>query len=215
MTVRFYGGGALAKTFEDAAVAVGCDIATGDPDVAVIALEVEDHDHTEEVSALTRWAIQTLPRSVSIIITSQVPPGWTGSWRNERLFYVPHTLIQGRHEAMAETPHVLAVGCSDPGADVPAAMQDYLDRFKCPILKMGYATAELAKISLNYILSVQIDAARLLRDVADDSGAWWDHIEQYLRLDDRIGPKAYVRPGYVGGHLSRDVKTVRKLAGLA
>src|SRR5262249_8956683 len=46
-------------------------------------------------------------------------------------------------------------------------------------------------------------------------GADWAEIAPALRLDRRIGPHAYLKPGLgiAGGNLERDLETVRTLAG--
>ncbi|PYM80615.1 MAG: GDP-mannose dehydrogenase [Candidatus Rokuibacteriota bacterium] len=119
----------------------------------------------------------------------------------------------------ADTPRALSperfiVGCADPAAALPAALGEYLAAFGCPILRMGYESAELAKIAINVCLVASISAANTLAELCERIGADWAEIVPALRLDRRIGAHAYLGPGLgiAGGNLERDLATVSRLA---
>jgi UDPglucose 6-dehydrogenase len=89
-----------------------------------------------------------------------------------------------------------------------------LRAFGCPILPMRYESAELAKISINFCLVSSISVANTLAEVCEAIGADWSEIAPALKLDRRIGPHAYLKPGLgiAGGNLERDLTTIERIA---
>jgi UDPglucose 6-dehydrogenase len=78
---------------------------------------------------------------------------------------------------------------------------------------MSYESAELTKLSANFVLSANITAANSLADLAQRLGANWDHIEAALRQDERIGAKSYISAGLgIGGaNLTRDLHGIKEM----
>lgn len=177
----------------------------------IITAEVNDHDDMSAVEEEFYSAVSSKYLEGPIIVTSQVPPGWMRKHAGERIFYQPHTIIHGRELECAVFPTHIAVGCLDLSKPLPETYQRYLDIFKVPVFKMSYETAELSKLALNYLLASQIETVNKLSKLADKLGASWEDIERVLRMDKRIGPRAYIHPGEVGGHLPRDVRTIERL----
>jgi UDPglucose 6-dehydrogenase len=144
-----------------------------------------------------------------------VPPGFTrGKCLNDaRLFYQVETLIFGRAVERATTPERFIIGCADPKALLPQSYGAFLEAFGCPLLPMGYESAELAKIAINCFLVASISTTNTLAGLCERLGADWSEIAPSLRLDARIGPKAYLAPGLgiSGGNLERDLATVCRL----
>jgi UDPglucose 6-dehydrogenase len=212
--VEFLGDTSLALTLATAARRRGFEI--DNPrfaEVVFVAVEVSDHTDLSGVEACLRTAIGSYHERVPIVVTSQVPPGWTRLWATKRanIFYQPHTLIAGREAEMAYAPASIVVGSDDPAKPLPVAYADYLEAFGAPIHRMSYESAELSKLAVNYLLASQINTANVLSDIARIVGADWDAIERVLRADGRIGPDAYIRPGTPGGHLPRDITTIERL----
>jgi len=159
-----------------------------------------------------------------LVVLSQVPPGFTrrladtladrAQGRAPGVFYQVETLIIGRAVERALDPERLIVGCRDPRAELPAAYQAVLDVFDCPILRLGYESAELAKISVNVCLAASVAVANTLAELCEVIGAEWSEVAPALKLDRRIGPHAYLSPGLgiAGGNLERDLTTVQALA---
>ena len=160
----------------------------------------------------------------TLVVMSQVPVGFTrrlagdlagekGHWATQ-VFCQVETLIIGRAVEKALNPELLAVGCLDPRQRLPADYAQYLQVFGAPILPMRYESAELAKLSINAYLVSSVSTANTLAELCESAGADWQEIEPALRLDPRIGPQAYISPGLglSGGHLERDVVTIRALA---
>jgi UDPglucose 6-dehydrogenase len=161
-----------------------------------------------------------------LIVLSQVPPGFTraldDTLKQDRpnvhfpLFYQVETLAFGCAVERALQPERLMVGCRDPRVALPARYAELLNRFGCPVLQMRYESAELAKIAINMFLASSVCTSNTLAELSEAVGAEWSDIMPALRLDQRIGPQAYLKPGLglAGGNLERDLATVSGLAGL-
>ena len=215
MNICFLGSGPLAKVLEVAADRRG--FALTDvlyrADLVFVAQEVDDHQSLEGVRDVMFRAAGNVPANVPIIVTSQVPPGWTRVWAHHRpeVYYQPHTLIRGHEADMAYAPDCLVVGSGDVREPLPEAYAKYLAVYKVPIHRMSFESAELSKLAVNYLLAAHIEASTQLAFIASQIGADWDEIVPSLRYDKRIGAHAYIRPGVIGGHLPRDVDTVNRL----
>ena len=157
-----------------------------------------------------------LATTASLVILSQVPPGFTRSLGRppERTFYQVETLVFGRAVERALQPERFIVGCADPTAELPGPLAELLGAFGCPVLRMRYESAELAKIAINACLVASISTANTLAELCERIGADWSEIVPALRLDRRIGAHAYLAPGLgiAGGNLERDLATVCRLA---
>jgi UDPglucose 6-dehydrogenase len=168
-------------------------------------------------------ALPHLPADVTLAVMSQVPPGFTrrlvARIRARRpelhfeLYYWVETLVFGNAVERYLRPERLILGCADPGAPVPPRLDAALRRFGCPILPMRYESAELAKTAINLYLCAGVTYANTLADLCESVGADWPEMLPALRLDKRIGPAAYLRPGLgiAGGNLERDMVTLRDL----
>ena len=158
------------------------------------------------------------------VILCQVPPGFIRSLKTSlatagqrlggHLHYQVETLVFGNAVERALQPERYIVGCDDPRATLPEAYAQWLGAFGCPVLPMRYESAELAKIAINFFLVSSVATTNTLAEVCEGIGADWSEIAPALRLDARIGPKAYLTPGLgiSGGNLERDLVTVQHLA---
>jgi UDPglucose 6-dehydrogenase len=129
------------------------------------------------------------------------------------VYYWVETLIFGNAVERFLKPERLILGAADPGRPLPADLDEGLRRFGCPILPMGYESAELTKTAINLYLFGAVTYANTLSDLCEAVGANWSEMVPALRLDRRIGPAAYIRPslGVAGGNLERDLVTLRGL----
>lgn len=197
----------------DAGMLAGCDVVT-------IAADVPTDDKGESDLAPIRTLIDFVSPHLNdngvLVILCQVPPGFTRGlgFPGQRLFYQVETLIFGQAVERALRPERFIVGCNDPGAPLPDAFETLLGAFGCPILTMGYESAELAKIAINCCLVASISTANTLAELCEKIGADWSEIVPALKLDKRIGPDSYLTPGLglAGGNLERDLATVLRLA---
>jgi UDPglucose 6-dehydrogenase len=206
--VRSNGG---KQTFtSDAADLAACD-------VVYISTDVPTDDNAVSDLAPVRSLIERvqayLNANAILVVLCQVPPGFCRALTavpQERLIYQVETLVFGRAVERAMHPERTIVGVADPAKDLPAAYDSLLKAFGCPILKMRYESAELAKISINFCLVASVSVANTLAEVSEAVGADWSEIAPALKLDRRIGAHAYLDPGLgiSGGNLERDLRTV-------
>lgn len=190
-------------------------------DIVYIATDVPTDDAGQSdltgIRALINAVAKILPAHALLIVLCQVPPGFTRSLTSvptDRLFYQVETLVFGRAVERACRPERYIIGCADPGHVLPLAYTRLLEAFGCPILPMRYESAELVKISINLCLVASISVANSVAEICEQIGADWSEMAPALRLDQRIGPHAYLDPGLgiSGGNLERDLATIAELA---
>jgi UDPglucose 6-dehydrogenase len=197
-------------------------------DPVFYALDIRTNDNNEsDTGPLTRLIHDTAPAlapGATIVLLSQVSPGYTRSLiaglanrpevKARTFYYQVETLIFGAAVQRAMEPERYIVGSADPAATLPAAFAAWHAAFKCPVLVMRFESAELAKIAINFFLVSSVATTNTLAEVCEAIGADWNEIAPALRLDKRIGPHAYLKPGLgiAGGNLERDLVTVRALA---
>jgi UDPglucose 6-dehydrogenase len=175
------------------------------------------------VSRLVEAAIPHLRPTATLVVMSQVSPGYTRALaarvqalRPEAgitVCYWVETLVFGNAVERFLKPERIIVGSLDPSRPLPQPLNDGLRRFGCPILPMGYESAELTKTAINLYLFGAVAYANTLSDLCEAVGANWSDMIPALRLDRRIGPAAYIRPslGVAGGNLERDLVTLHDL----
>ena len=145
-----------------------------------------------------------------IVLTSQVPPGFTRALGIENIHHQAETLRIKDAEERAYSPDYIAVGGEAP---FPPTYTKYLLSFKCPILRMSWESAEFSKIAVNMFLAAQVERTNLLSAAAQEMGADWGDVAKALANDKRIGHEAYLTPGcwQDSKHLMRDFVTLNSL----
>jgi UDPglucose 6-dehydrogenase len=193
-------------------------------DVVFYALDIPTNDRNESdpsrLLALIEATAPYLADGASAVVMSQVRPGFMRKLagmvprRAGRWYYQVETLVFGAAVQRAMEPERFIVGAAGPGAQLPPAYARWLGNFGCPILVMRYESAELAKIAINLFLVSTVSTTNVLAEICESIGADWSEIAPALRLDRRIGPHAYLKPGLgiAGGNLERDLVTVTGLA---
>ena len=214
MNIEIYGGTHLADTLARAAAIRGITIASKDAELVFMAEDV--YDHTLELDAINSLMLDAGARyrdDTPIIVVSQVPPGFTRPFGEARdnVFYQVDTIIMNNAVERVVHPEQIIVGCLNPQEPLPLAYQEYLLAFECPVLKMSYESAELAKLAINYFLTAQITTTNILAQAAEKIGADWNDVARALHNDKRVGKYAYLRPGKANQHLKRDVDTIRSI----
>ncbi len=185
-----------------------------------IAIDVptntENHSDVQPIRNALEHLKKGLHAGQTVVVLSQVPPGFMRSLTlpSEQLFYQVETLIFGHAIERATQPERFIIGCTDPSKNLPPSYDAFLQKFNCPLLKMRYESAELAKIAINMYLVSSVMTSNLLADLASSVGADWQEVVPTLRLDKRIGQYAYLDPGLgiSGGNLERDMMTINQLA---
>jgi UDPglucose 6-dehydrogenase len=197
----------------DVSALAGCELVYVSVDVPT---DGQDRSDVRPVENLLRLVKAATKSGTIVVVLSQVPPGFCRGQHQlfEELYYQVETLIFGRAIERGVRPERFIVGCADPQRPLPPALEAYLRTFGCPILPMGYESAELCKISINMFLVASVATTNMLAEVCEVVGAEWREIAPALRLDARIGPSAYLTPGLgiAGGNLRRDLLTIQSLA---
>jgi UDPglucose 6-dehydrogenase len=197
-------------------------------DLVFYALDIRTNDRNEsDITPLTQLIHDTAPAlaaNATVVLLSQVSPGFTRTLiadlvrrpevKVRAFYYQVETLIFGAAVQRAMEPERYIVGTADPATSLPAPFAAWHAAFKCPVLVMRFESAELAKIAVNFFLVSTVSTTNTLAEVCEAIGADWSEIAPALRLDQRIGPHAYLKPGLgvAGGNLERDLVTVRNLA---
>lgn len=164
------------------------------------------------IDKLIKKSILHLSKHACFVILSQVYPGFTRkiSWNKGGLYYQVETLIFGQALNRIFKAERVIVGSNDIQNKINKYYNSFLKKFKCPVINLSYESAEIAKISVNIFLIMQVCTSNLLASVCEKIGANWSAVVSGLRLDRRIGEYAYLNPGLglSGGNLERDLKTL-------
>ena len=188
-----------------------------------VTLDVTTNDANQsDLAPLETLLAKVMPHltpGAALVLMSQVPPGFSRQLAAKlpagvELYYQVETLVFGNAVARAVHPERIIVGAREVGAAWPEQYTAYLEAFDCPILRMRYESAELCKIAINCFLVSSVATSNTLAEICERIGADWREIVPALRLDQRIGPHAYLAPGLgiAGGNLERDLVTVQRLA---
>ncbi len=156
-----------------------------------------------------------LPQEAAVLISSQVPVGFTGSI--EKLFAQTHS---GKSACFAYSPENLRLGKAIEAFKLPGRIvvgtRREKDRFRfLPLLNrlcntviwMSTESAEMTKHAINAFLATSVTFANEIAILCEKTGADTNEVELGLKSEERIGYKAYLSPGaaFAGGTLARDV----------
>ena len=200
-------GGALAKSD---VVWIGFDTLVDEEDNADVRAIEKNFD---TISAF-------IPDRARIIISSQVPVGFTRHLRNTYrnkypgktvyFAYSPENLRLGKSLKTFLEPDRIIVG-TEPGEKeqflpIFTAITDRLEW-------MGIESAEMTKHAINAFLATSVCFANEVATLCEHAGANARDVERGLRTEERIGPKAYLTPGnaFSGGTLARDVRFLQQM----
>lgn len=213
MKVSILGSSHAPNIFREAARRKGievCDIDDG-PELVHIAEDtpvMEDGFRvTAGIDTLIIYALQmTEELETPILVSSQVPPGYTREFDCRRLYHMAETLRIKDALDRALKPEQFVIGCWDAFQSIPEALLRYFAPFGCPVHKMTYESAEFTKIAINMTLAAQVDNTNRLHDAAQKCGADWEDVVRVLQHDRRIGRYSYLTPGrwQDSKHLLRD-----------
>ena len=164
---------------------------------------------------LINKTIKHLNKNAILVVLSQIKPGFmrTINIGHRKLYHQVETLIFGKAFSRALNPERIIVGCRNKFNEISPIYLRYLNSFKCPVLKMEYESAEIAKISINLLLASSVTTTNILSELCEKMSADWNDIVPALKLDKRIGKFAYIKPGLgiSGGNIERDIVTVKSM----
>jgi UDPglucose 6-dehydrogenase len=180
-------------------------------DLVFISEDTPTDEHGKrDLAPITELVRRCRTLKAQIVLTSQVPPGFTRSLKLPNIFHQAETLRIIDAEKRAFNPEYIAIGGD---AKIGKSYANYLAAFQCPILRMTWEEAELSKIAVNMALAAQVDYTNRMSTVAEKVGARWEKVAKALRHDSRIGPYAYLTPGrwQDSKHLMRDHVTLQEI----
>lgn len=190
-----------------------CDIIFIAEDVKTNKQGVSD---LSEVKKLVTLVVKYASPKAILVMLSQIPPKFTRRYflNKKRVFYQVETLVFGQAIARALKPERLIIGCLQPEKELPVEYKKLLLKFRCPILKMNYESAEICKISINMYLAASITFANTLAEISEKTGGDWEEVKRAMKLDKRIGKYSYITPGLgiSGGNIERDLVTLMQIA---
>jgi UDPglucose 6-dehydrogenase len=203
----------------DAASMRGCDLVWVAYDTPV---DDEDRADTGSVIAAIERLFPYLSNGTIVLISSQLPVGCTRAVAESfsakfpgvrcRFAYSPENLRLGRAIEIFKTAERIIVGCDDAAAE--PILRALLGKFTDTVLWMSLESAEMVKHSVNAFLATSVTFANEIAAVCEIVGANAADVERALRLEPRIGPRAYIKPGasFAGGTLARDVVFLNGIA---
>ena len=157
-----------------------------------------------------------------VMISSQVPVGSTAqlecdfaavaNGRTVSFAYSPENLRLGLAIQVFTQSERIVIGIRDDVAR--AVIEPVLEKFCDTLLWMRVESAEMVKHALNAYLATCVTFTNEIATVCESVAADMTEVEGALRLDPRIGKKAYVRAGsaFGGGTLARDVQFLKAIA---
>ena len=185
---------------------------------------VDENDvaDVEFVADRVRSIFPDLPNGALVLISSQVPVGFTARMESE--FRSAHP---GRQAGFAYSPENLRLGTAlDSFRKAQRivvgvrserdkkTLEAVLGRFCGQLEWMSVESAEMTKHALNAFLANSIVFINEVASLGESVGADAKEVERGLKSDIRIGPRAYLGAGgaFAGGTLARDVSALGALA---
>eukprot|EP00435_Cladocopium_sp_Y103_P077040 s1_g779.t1 len=174
---------------------------------------VNDKDEAD-VDLVVRSTVSLLRHAQAgavVLISSQLPLGTTDRiaelvGRQDLHFaYSPENLRLGKALSVFRDPGRIVIGVDD--ARTHALLEPLLTKLCDTLIWMSVRSAEMSKHAINSFLAISVAFSNELARIAERQGANAFEVEEALKSEERIGPKAYVRPGeaFAGGTLARDL----------
>ncbi|SHH64788.1 nucleotide sugar dehydrogenase [Bradyrhizobium erythrophlei] len=157
-----------------------------------------------------------------VLISSQVPVGSTGllehdfaavaKGRKVSFAYSPENLRLGDAIRVFTQSERIVIGVRSD--DARKVIEPVLKPFCDTLLWTRVESAEMVKHALNSYLATCVTFTNEIATICESVSADMSEVETALRLDPRIGKKAYVRAGsaFGGGTLARDVQFLKSIA---
>ncbi len=147
-------------------------------------------------------------------VSSQIPLGYCReleSLLGPRIAYIPENLRLGQGIATFAQADRTVIGGST--LDIAEQVHQLMDGFDTEFIVCGLETAEMVKHANNAFLATSISFANEMARIGSTHQVDNYAVARALKLDARIGPKAYVAPGlgFAGGTLPRDLRVLEQL----
>jgi UDPglucose 6-dehydrogenase len=184
-----------------------------------------DDDDVADVGYVLNRVRGTFPHlkdGAVVLVSSQVPVGSTAllehdfaavaKGRKVYFAYSPENLRLGDAIRVFTQSERIVIGVRSN--DARTAIEPVLKPFCDILLWTRVESAEMVKHALNSYLATCITFTNEIATICESVSADMSEVEAALRLDPRIGKKAYVRAGsaFGGGTLARDVQFLKSIA---
>lgn len=159
-----------------------------------------------------------LKKSRTVIVSSQVPLGFCNRMEREtgcEMVYVPENLQLGKGIETFLKAGRTVIGASEKRTS--EKVRALLEGVESDYLLCDLQTAEMVKHATNAFLATSISFANELARIGEKFGVDNQAVATALRMDKRIGKRAYVVPGlgFAGGTLPRDLRILQELGARA
>jgi UDPglucose 6-dehydrogenase len=207
---------ALSFTHDLAAAVLLADLVWVNFDTPVDEDDVADVDY---VLDRIRLIFPYLKAGAVVLISSQMPVGTTALLEHDfaavakgrvvSFAYSPENLRLGDAIRVFTDPERIVIGIRDENAR--NIIEPVLRPFCQTLLWTRVESAEMVKHALNSYLATCVTFTNEIASICEGVGADMSEVEVALRLDPRVGKKAYVRAGsaFGGGTLARDVQFLK------
>lgn len=202
------------------------DVAISSADLLWVTFDtpVDDDDvaDVDYVLDRVRGTFPHLKDGSAVLISSQVPVGSTrllerefakvSQGRKVSFAYSPENLRLGDAIRVFTEPERIVIGVRSENAR--ELIEPVLKPFCQTLLWTRIESAEMVKHALNSYLAACISFTNEIATICESVSADMSEVEAALRLDPRIGKRAYVRAGsaFGGGTLARDVQFLKIIA---
>jgi UDPglucose 6-dehydrogenase len=216
MTAKYVGMGRLRW---------GCDLyEAASADIVWVTFDTPvDENGAADVGYVlqrVRFMLNSLgAKRIPIVISSQLPVGTIARIEAEypfSFYCIPENLRHGSAVHNFLSPDRWVVGAREGSICTPIEMLlASTHRVNANIEWMSIESAEMVKHAINAWMAMSICFANEIAALCEKVGANPSEVERGMRTEERIGQKAYIRPGgpYEGRTLARDLEYLRKIAG--
>ncbi len=202
------------------------DSTLADVEVLWVAYDtpVDDDDQADVDYVLTQVqaVLPHLPPDATVLVSSQLPVGSikrletlaTQTYARPDLGFAcsPENLRLGKALEVFLHPDRIVVGTRQ--ARDRTRLENLLHPISDRIEWMSVESAEMTKHAINSFLATSVTFANEIASICELVGADAKEVEQGLKSEHRIGPKAYLSPGaaFAGGTLARDIQFLSRTA---
>jgi UDPglucose 6-dehydrogenase len=171
-------------------------------------VDADDRADADFVISRIRKCLPHLPAHAVVLLSSQLPAGTCARLQSETgraVCVSPENLRLGQALAVFQHPDRVVIGAPPgPAREVLAAL---FKPFSERLVWMSPVSAEVTKHALNGFLALSISYTNEVARICEAVGADAREVEEGLKSEARIGPRAYVSAGgpFAGGTLARDI----------
>jgi UDPglucose 6-dehydrogenase len=191
------------------------------PEIVMIAVQTPGETGTAFVEEAARETGRRLRADATIVLRSTVPLGTAhrvaAIVEDERggpahVASNPEFLVEGKAYEAFMNPDRIVIGVEDE--DTAVLMRRLYAAIDAPLIMTDIATAELAKYAANAYLATQISFINEMADLAAAAGADIADVSQIIKLDKRVGDRAYLNAGigFGGSCLPKDLRALTRSA---